>query len=296
MSRQALILKAKEVEEVKEILKRHKVLAIASLYKVRSNQLQELRKKLGDIVRFRVIKNNLMKRAIRNLKEEKPGIEKLEEYLTGSNIFLFTNINPFKLSIILEKSKVKIAAKAGDVATEDIMIPAGNTGLPPGPIISQLNAVGLSTRIEGGSVWINKDTIVARKGEVISQRLAAVLSKLGIKPIEAGLLLRVVYDDGIIITEDELKVNLDEVKQSLEEAHKEALSLSLNAAYPTPENIMLLITMAHGEAYNLAINAAIPTKETIADLLRRSYMEVLSLSNRTATIDVKTAPKEVVGG
>ena len=39
---------------------------------------------------LRVVKNSLMERAISETKE-KDGIEKLEEHLTGPNLFLFTN-------------------------------------------------------------------------------------------------------------------------------------------------------------------------------------------------------------
>jgi large subunit ribosomal protein L10 len=85
---------------------------------------------------------------------------------------LFTDLNPFKLALLLERGKVKTTAKSGDIAAMDVVIPAGNTGQPPGPVISQLNAVGLPTRIESGSVWISKDTLVVRKGEVINERLA----------------------------------------------------------------------------------------------------------------------------
>ncbi len=126
----------------------------------------------------------------------KEDLKKLEPFLEGSNVLLFTNLNPFKLALLLEKGKVKTTAKSGDIAAMDVVVPQGNTGQPPGPFISQLNGVGLPTRIESGSVWVAKDTLVVRKGEVINERLAGVLSKLGIKAVEAGLSMRAVYDEG----------------------------------------------------------------------------------------------------
>jgi large subunit ribosomal protein L10 len=227
-----------------------------------------------------------MKRAIENVKE-KPELKKLEKYLSGSNVFLFTNMNPFKLALLLEKSKVRLIAKAGDVASFDVIVPAGNTGLPPGPIISQLNAVGLPTRIESGSVWITKDTLVARKGEVISEKLASVLSKLGIKAVEAGLTLKAVYDDGLLIEERQLTLNIDETRKQLEAAQNEAFRLSINIAYPTKENIQTLLQIAHMEARTLSIGAAIPTKETIKDLIRKAHLEMLSLSSRIPNFEGK---------
>ena len=279
LQRQVLIQKAKKVEEIKNLLKKYKTIGVASLHKVRAAQLQELRKRLKETAYLQVIKNTLVERAISEMNDL-PNIESLKEYLRGSNLFLFTNLNPFKLALILEKSKVKGFAKAGDIASEDIVVPAGNTGLAPGPIISQLGSVGIPTRIESGSVWINKDTVVARKGEVISQSLAAVLSKLGIKAIEAGLSLKVVYDNGLIISEEELAIDPEEYKQRISEAHMEAFNLSLNAAYPTIENIMILLQVAASEAYRLALNADIPTPQTIQDLIRKAYLEALALSSK----------------
>jgi large subunit ribosomal protein L10 len=278
-SQQILQEKISEVEELTQLLKQYEVIGIASLQKVRAAQLQELKKKLADNVYMRVIKNTLIKRAIENCKE-KPELKKLQEYITGSNVFLFTDLNPFKLAWLLEKSKVRTTAKAGDIASFDVVVPAGNTGQPPGPIISQLNAVGLPTRIESGSVWVNKDTLVTRKGEVISERLASVLSKLGIKPVEAGLVMKVVYDSGLIIEQEQLKININETKQRIETARAEAFGLSLSLAYPTIENIQVLVQIAYKKACTLTINAAIPTKETIADLVRKAHAEMLSLSSR----------------
>ena len=277
-SQQVLTQKAQQVEEIKKLLSQYKVVGIASLEKVRAAQLQELKKKLEKEVYMRVFKNTLVKRAIEELNDSR--LKKLEEYLTGANIFLFTNMNPFKLSILLEKNKVKAIAKAGDKAVNDIIVPAGNTGLPPGPVISQFSSVGIPTRIESGSVWINKDTLVCKKGEVISLQLANILSKLGIKAVEIGLTLKVVYDDGQIITEEDLMIDLEEIRKSIEEAQSYAFNLSINAAIPIPENISLLLQKTQQEAYTLAVNAAVPTKETIEDLLRKAYAEALSLSQQ----------------
>jgi large subunit ribosomal protein L10 len=284
--RQVLQEKAEKVEEIQDFLKEHKVIALADLHKVRAAQLQELRKKLQDVAHLRVIKNSLMKRAISQSKD-KPNLDKLEAHLTGSTIFLFTDLNPFKLVLFLEKSKVKTTAKAGDLAAFAVVVPAGNTGQPPGPIISQLSAVGLKTRIESGSVWINKDTLVVEEGKTISERLAAVLSKLGIKPVEVGLTLKTVYDDGAIITEEQLQLDIDETRKNIEEAHRRAFYLSINSTYTTPQNIIFLLKKAHQDACKLSVNENILTKATIEDILRKAYMHMLSLKSQLDVVKEK---------
>src|SRR4030042_1914394 len=206
-SQQVLEEKTGEVEAIKEILKQYKSIGVASLQKVRAPQLQEVKKNLTCKVYMRVLKNTLIKLALESMG--KTELKKLEQYLEGSNVFLFTNLNPFKLALLLEKGKVKTTAKSGDIAAFDVVIPAGNTGQPPGPIISQLNAVGLPTRIESGSVWVSKDTLVVKRGEAINERLAAVVSKLGIKAVESGLSMRVVYDEGLMVLENQLHIDIE---------------------------------------------------------------------------------------
>lgn len=274
--RRALLDKAKKVEEIKSLLGRYRILGVAALYKVRAQQLQEIRSKLEGIAYLKVYKNTLVRLALKELRND-PSVDEFYKYMQGSNVYIFTNYNPFKLVGLLEKCKVRVPAKAGDVATDDIIVPAGNTGLPPGPIISQLNAVGIPTRIESGSVWVVKDTVVARKGEVINENLASVLSKLGIKPIELGLTLKAVYDDGIIISESELKLNLEEYKKSICEAYVSAFNLAVNAAYPIPETIGVLINRAVMEARNLALNAGVFLPEVLPELILRAHLEAAAL-------------------
>lgn len=290
-SQQVLDEKIGEVDEITKLINQHKIVGIASLQKVRAPQLQAFKKNLAGTVLMRVIKNKLMKMAIENCKD-RPDLKKLEEHLEGSNVYLFTDLNPFNLALTLERGKVKTTAKSGDIAAFDVVVPSGNTGQPPGPIISQLNAAGLPTRIESGSVWVSRDTLVVRKGEVIDERLASVLSKLGIKPVESGLAMNFVYDDGLIITQDQLRIDVDKTKQSIGSAQAEAFALSLSIAYPTTDSITALLQVAHREAYALSINAAVPTKDTIGDLIRKAHTEMLSLSSRLPIKEEKAGPEQ----
>ena len=59
---------------------------------------------------------------------------------------MFTNINPFKLNSILSQKKC-FGIKGGDIASKEIIIPAGNTGITPGPVLSEFKeAVGYQDR------------------------------------------------------------------------------------------------------------------------------------------------------
>jgi large subunit ribosomal protein L10 len=274
-SQQVLDEKSSEVEAIKDILKEYKSIGIASLKKVRASQLQELKKSMKGQVYLRVLKNTLIKIAIEEMNQAE--LKQLEEYLEGSNVFLFTDLNPFKLALMLEKGKVRTTAKAGDIAADDVVVPSSNTGQPPGPVISQLNAVGLPTRIENGSVWISKDTLVVRRGEVINDRLAGVLSKLNIKAVELGISMRAVYDNGLMISGEQLKVDVPAAKRSVESSNQEAFALALEIGYASKDTIKPLLQRAHQKAVSLSVGAAFPTKDTIADLIRKANAEATSL-------------------
>ena len=276
-SQQILQAKSNEVEEIKTILKSYNAIGIASLRKVRSSQLQELKKQLSGKVSMKVFKNNLLKFALDSLNDD--NLNKIEEYISGSNIYLFTNLNPFKLALLLEKGKIKTIAKTGDKAAMDITVPEGNTGQPPGPIISLLNSAGLPTRIQSGSVWVSKDTFVAKKGDIINERISGVLAKLGIKAVELGLSMRAVLDNGLIIPGAALNIDLEETKNNLISSYNEAFALSLEIAYPTFENTAILLQTAHQKAFMLSLNAAIPNQTNIADLIKKAHTEMLSLKS-----------------
>ncbi|MDR2707392.1 MAG: 50S ribosomal protein L10 [Nitrososphaerota archaeon] len=276
-SQQVLQQKTSEVGEIVDVLKDCNLIGIASLQKVRASQLQELKKSMKGQVTFKVLKNTLVKLALAEMK--KTELSQLEEYLEGPNVFMFTALNPFKLAILLDKGKVKTFAKSGDLAALDIVIPESNTGQPPGPVISQLNAVGLPTRIENGSVWVSKDTLVVRRGEPINERLASILSKIGIKSVELGISMRAIYDNGMIITGNQLFVDIAATKQSVETSNQEAFALALEIGYTTKDTIKPLLQRAHQKAIALSVGAAVPTKETIGDLIRKANAEMSSLNS-----------------
>lgn len=282
--------KAQEVEELTDLIDKYDAVLLANLHKVRAVQLQEISKKFRGTVQMKVAKNNALRRAFQASK--KPGITSLNDALKGSNILLLTNMSPFKLSILLDRSKVRMAAKAGDIAPDDIVVPAGNTGLPPGPAISELNEAGIRTRIESGSVYVLSNTVAAKRGEVIQPRVASVLSKLGIKPLEVGLDLEAAYEGGVLLKGEDLHIDLQAVKKQFEDAVGQAQTLSLNAAFPTTETVASLLSSAHMSALNLALNSHYPADETVTILLGRAYSNMMNLSNMLAKLDPASAPPE----
>ena len=279
--------KKEVVESVGKNLQTYKMVAAADLQQVRSSQIHEIRKKLRGKVQLLVAKNTLIKIAAKETK--KNNLDKFTDKLLGSRMLLFSDIAPHSLVLLLDKNKVRVPAKAGDVATGEILIPAGNTGLAPGPVISEFGEAKVPTKIESGSIWVAKDTIVARKGDSISPKLASVLSKLGIKPMELGLSLVAAYDDGAIFEEKDLKLDLGEYRANFRQAASEAFNLAVNSSYMLPETAPQILGKTYRQALSLAIRAEYPAEETISQIIRDAYVQMLGLSSKVG-LPAETSP------
>jgi large subunit ribosomal protein L10 len=286
-------LKAEQVRLVEDLINKYNVVCIAELWKVRAMQLQDLRKKFRDSVRIKVVKNSSVKLVIEKYAGKKSGLDKLLNHLSGSHVFLFTDLNPFKLSLLIGRSKIKTSAKTGDLAQDEIVIREGNTAISPGPIITELNDLGIRTKIETGSVWVISDSIVAKKGDVISEKLANTLSRLGIKPIEVGLRLIAAYDGGTILTGEQLKLDLNKIIEQIKEAHLSSYSLAVNAEYLTEQTTGAILQKAALEAKSLAIYTAYFTPETTPFILAKAHQNMLNLSSKVRNIKKEAVPDEV---
>ncbi|MEM2896671.1 MAG: 50S ribosomal protein L10 [Candidatus Bathyarchaeia archaeon] len=283
ISRKVPEWKKKTLEKLKTLMTDYRVIAVGNLHKARSSQIQELRKKLYGKVEILVSKNTLIQKAIDDLRNKKHGLEGLNKALKGSNILLFTNIDAFELSILLSKSKVKVFAKPGDIAMNDIVVPAGNTGFSPGPIISDFNELKIPAKIESGSIMIVEDTVAAKKGDLISAKLASILSKLGIKPIEVGLELLYAYEEGSILGPEDLKLDVEIYRRGISQAYSEAFGLAVEMNYPTRETLKPILSKAYTRAMQLSVEAEYFTEENIAPITQKAHWQAMSLSTKLSS-------------
>jgi len=194
-------------QQLQEMPKKYDVVALVRMEKVRSSQLLPLRKKFKGEVEIMSIKDKVAKKALETL--DIPGIKNIIEDLTGQCLFMFTNMSPFKLNVLLGKNKILLLARAGDIASKDIVIPAKNTGVAPGPILTDFKEAGVPTKIDQGTIWITKDTTPVEKGGIISPKLATLLGKLDIKAVEAGISLGAALEKGIHYSKEDLVIDVE---------------------------------------------------------------------------------------
>jgi large subunit ribosomal protein L10 len=279
ITQQVAVWKKEIFNDLVELLKKYSVVAVADLQKVRSSQIQEIRKKLRGKADFIVAKNTILRKAAEKTASDKQNIDKFANELTGSKVLIFTQMNPFELMIFLNKNKVRVPAKGGDVATSDIMVPAGNTGLQPGPVISEFNEAKVQTRIEGGSIFVARDTVVVKKGEAVPTKTASLLSKLGMKPMEAGLALSLAYDNGLVLGPNDLILDLDQMEADFSSAARLAFNFAVEANMMLPETAPVIISKAHRQAIAVSVEAEFFTRETGARIIQRAYANMKALTS-----------------
>jgi len=264
------------VNSTVKLLDEYKLIGAADLTKVGSGMLQDLRKQLRGQVTIKGIKNTLMR-----ISMEKVGLHETKDFLSqikGQNIYIFSNGNPFSLAMTLHRNKVRVFAKAGDTALEDLIVPAGNTGLSPGPIISKFGDLAIRTRIEAGNIWVVNDTKVAKTGDEISEDLSDLLVRLGVRAAEMGLEIKAVYDNGSVIPRDELILDIGVYSERLLRAFNGAYQISLKAAYVTPLTIMPLISLAASNVMKLALESVWVTTETAGEFVARANAQAVVLA------------------
>ncbi len=270
--------KVQMYQQIQEIPKKYNVIALVRMEKVRSSQLLPLRKKFKGEVEIISIKDKVAQKALAGVKI--PAIEKLAEKLVGQCVLMFTNMSPFKLNILLGKNKIMMAARGGDIASKEVIIKAGNTGITPGPILTDFKEAGVATKIDQGTVWITKDSTVAKKGDVISAKLATLLSKLDVKPVEAGISLDSAIAEGIIYAKDEMVIDVEKYRNAFVQAHQEALALSIEIGYVTKENIILLLAKAAQGARSVAVETGYLTDETKEQVLQKAHAHAKALASK----------------
>ena len=270
--------KAQMYQQLQELPKKYKVLALVKMNKVRSSQILPLRKILKDDVEFVSIKDKVAQKALEKL--DVPGMKEMASELTGQCMFMFTNMSPFKLNVLLAKNKIMMAARGGDIASIDVIVPAKNTGIAPGPMLTEFKEAGIPTKIDQGTIWIAKDTTPVKKGEVINEKLAALLGKLDIKPVEAGIGLYSAVEEGFKYAKEEMIIDVEKIRDEIAQAHQEAVSLSIEAAYVTLDNIPQILSKAAQHARSLSVESGFMTDETKEQILQKANGQAQALSSQ----------------
>jgi large subunit ribosomal protein L10 len=285
--------KKEEVKDLKGLIGSHKVVGMADLSDIPAPQLQKMRRTLKDSAQIKMSRKTLMNLALND--SEKTNIEALSEHMEGQPALIFTDMNPFKLYKILEESKTQAPAKAGNIAPSDIVVPQGDTAFPPGPMLGELQKIGIPAKIDKGKIVITKDKTVVEEGEQIPGNVASILTRLEIHPMEVGIDLKAAYEDQTIYTADLLTIDSEKTLSDIQNAYTKALNLSVNAEIFNKVSMPILISKAATNAINLAVNSEILNGKTILLLIPKAYNQMLALASEIAAKNSDAVDDDIRG-
>lgn len=267
-------------EVVKKILqfgKQYPIIGLLNMEGLPASSLLIMKKQLRGKVELVMTRKTLIQLGLKDLKL--PGGEKLLEQIKGMPALMFTKDNPFALYKTLKKSKTPAAAKAGQLAPRDIIVPAGPTPFTPGPVISEFAALGIKAGVEGGKVAVKEDAKVVKEGQPINAKLASMLQRLGIEPMEIGLDLICAYEKGIIYPRSVLDIDETKFMQDLIGAANAGFNLAIEVTHITKDTIETLLGKAHREAKAVGIEGNIMEPEIVEEILAKAQRQAQSVAS-----------------
>jgi large subunit ribosomal protein L10 len=238
--------KINAVKKLAEEMKNANTIMVVSIKSLPSSQLQKIKKDMRDKAIMRVAKKSLILRAIDETKIE--ALAKLKENIQEDYAILMSKGDAFELSGLLLENRNPISAKEGQVAESDISIDEGPTDLVPGPVISELGALGLAIMVEDGKITIRKSKVVVKTGEKVSGNAASILQKLGIKPFMIGVTPAAFYDKSAGKVYVGVKIDKKKTLEDVLIANSKALGFAISIAYPNKNTIGMLLGKANAQA------------------------------------------------
>jgi large subunit ribosomal protein L10 len=268
-----------EVEQITDILTSNKRIGIVEISGIPAPQMQHMRKNLHTIAKIRSAKNSLILMALDEAEKKVKGIKGLKEAIKGQTAIIATDMNPFKLYSQIKSTRTMTPAKGGETATQDIEVKAGDTSFKPGPIVGELQKAGIPAAIGEGKVIIKEDKVVVPAGEKIPVDVAQMLTRLEIHPIEIGMTLHAVYEDGCIFYPDVLDINMEEFMARMQQASTNAFNLAIESVWANELTIKSLLQKAYNHAFALAMEKNILIKETVKHLISKAHSGMLALAS-----------------
>ena len=271
--------KKDRVSELTEIFSSEGVVAVVDVSGVPASNMIDMRNTLRKRMSIRMAKKTLVRIAWSEAGRPEDEIEALLEGAHQPCIVHSDSMNAFEIFGELEKTRQGRAAKAGEKFPNEVTIPAGPTEFGPGPIVGEFNAVGIPAKIDKGKVAIQKDTTFS-EGDEISADLGIMLAKLGINPIEIGLILIGAIEEGHLFQSSDLDLDTDGLRNDIVSATSGAFNLACNVRWFSSTTTPTLISKASSEALSVALEAGIVNESTAAAILSQARARALSLAGQ----------------
>ena len=253
-------------------------IAIIDIHGVPAGAMIGMRADLRKNMKIQVAKKRLMKIAWARAGFNAEELDELYASAVQPALISSSSLNSFEMFSALKKTEAGRAAKPGDVAPYQIVVDKMDTGMPPGPIVGDLNSVGIPAKIMGGSVQIQKRTVILEEGEVFEGDLGMMLSKIGINPMVTGLRLCGTLEGGTLFAPATLDIDYEQFETDLISYAAGGFNLACNITWFTTQTMPTLLAKASREALAVALEAAVATADTLPHLVARAHVSALGVA------------------
>jgi len=161
-----------------------------------------------------------------------PNIELILNQLKGNINIIFTNGDLTEVKAVLDSEVRPSPAKAGMIAPDDVVVPAGSTGLDPKQT-GFFQKLQITTKIVKAQIEIVAAKQVIFVGDKVDGTQALLLDKLKIYPFSYKMQITKILQSGQIFDSKVLSLTTDTILAKFKGALKTQASLSLAAGFPT---------------------------------------------------------------
>jgi large subunit ribosomal protein L10 len=270
--RKAIMDKQNAAKDMAAELKKRSVVVLLNLSKTPDKLVQQIRKRLKEKhgAYFQVAKLAIVKRALEQCKLPAALYADLNFPVA---VIAVNDLSPYDISNMFMGNMLSVAAKPGDKAPFEIVIPAGETDMPPGPALTQLKQAGLNVKVDKGKIAVSSDSVLAKEGAILTPEKVGALQMLGIKPFKVGLTIWRAFDGKIVFNADVLGMSAEKLAEGLKDALSQGFSMSINANYPTESNISILLTGAMRQGKAIGVNSGAYSEGVMPELLAKAFSQ-----------------------
>ena len=247
-----------------QLLQEYNKILIVEADNVGSAHMQRIRMSLRGQAVVLLGKNTMIRKAIRGYIEKNKnavpaGLEELMTHVRGNIGFVFTKGDLSAVKGKVVGLRVEAPAKVGTNAPNDVVVPAGPTGLEPTQT-SFLQALNIPSKINKGQVEIQNDHLLLKKGDKVGQSEAALLSKLNLQPFTYGMVLKMVYDAGSIYTPEVLDMTDQDILNKFLNGLRNVAATGLSISFPTTAAVPHLVINAYKNILSIAVATEVTFK------------------------------------
>lgn len=271
--------KVKFVEDATKELKSYKVVGVLNLNGLPDRLVQKAKNSGKPNTKFILGRKTLLEKIIL----AHPKGKELTKHITGTSAIIFSNEDPFALYGRFKKNAIKLSAKPGQIAPDDVHIESGETTIQPGQTVTELKSAGIDVQIQKGKVVIAKDKVLVKKGEVISPMVAKALHTLEIYPFSAVVDPILMADSKLLYSRAVLGIDQEQVLAQMTGAFRAALAISLDRNIINSYTVTNLIAKAYNNAMWLGVEAKLPDSGIIEKVMAKAVLSAQSLGSMVKT-------------